>query len=102
MSKSQSTNHQEQKENFYQRLRDELTKTTTWPNKYMYKFIIPNDETKAVQVKTRFKGQDINYKENFSRTGKYLSISIIAIEKSPESIINRYKSMEDIEGLMSL
>ncbi len=102
MSESQSNQHALQKEAFYQRLRDELAKTNEWPSRYMYKFIIPNDEKKAEQVKAKFKGQEIDYKENYSRTGKYISISIVTEEKSPESIINRYKSMEDIEGLISL
>ncbi len=33
-------------EEFYIRLREELGNTSTWPNEYLYKFIVPTSPSK--------------------------------------------------------
>ena len=91
-----------QKVAFYDRLKEELEKNTDWPTKYMYKFIMPNKEENVDKVKKNFSSQDVELKKNYSKTGKYISITLITEEKNPEAVINRYKSMEDIEGLVAL
>ena len=35
---------------FYERLKKELVETSLFPTKYLYKFIIPDDEAKLVQL----------------------------------------------------
>ncbi len=91
-----------QKIAFYDRLKEELEKNAEWPTQYMYKFIMPNKEENIEKVKNRFKDKDIDYKQNFSKTGKYVSITVITEEKNPDAVISQYKSMEDIEGLVAL
>ncbi len=91
-----------QKIAFYDRLKEELEKNTDWPTKYMYKFIMPNKEENLEKVKKRFGNQKIDLKKNYSKTGKYVSVTVLTEEKDPESVINRYKSMEDIEGIVAL
>jgi len=91
-----------QKIAFYDRLKEELEKNTDWPTKYMYKFIMPNKEENIDKVKQNFRNQDIDLKKNYSKTGKYVSVTLVTQEKEPEAVINRYKSMEDIEGLVAL
>ncbi len=91
-----------QKIAFYDRLKEELEKNAEWPTKYMYKFIMPNKEENEQKVADRFQGQNIDLKKNFSKTGKYISVTVVTEEKNPEAVINRYKSMEDIEGLVAL
>jgi putative lipoic acid-binding regulatory protein len=68
----------------------------------MYKFIMPNDDANVKKVEDRFGDQKIDLKKNYSKTGKYVSVSVVTEEKNPEAVINRYKSMEDIEGLVAL
>ncbi len=91
-----------QKTAFYNRLQEELEKNTDWPTRYMYKFIMPNKDNNPEKVKKRFGNQKIDFKQNFSKTGKYVSVTVITEEKNPETVINRYKAMEDIEGLVAL
>ncbi|HFX17609.1 MAG TPA: DUF493 family protein [Flavobacteriales bacterium] len=91
-----------QKVAFYDRLKEELEKNTNWPTNYMYKFIMPNDDANVKKVEDRFGDQKIDLKKNYSKTGKYVSVSVVTEEKNPEAVINRYKSMEDIEGLVAL
>jgi len=91
-----------QKIAFYDRLKEELEKNTEWPTKYMYKFIMPNKDENVQKVADRFGAQKIDLKKNFSKTGKYISITVVTEEDDPEAVINRYKSMEDIDGLVAL
>jgi len=91
-----------QKIAFYDRLQEELEKNADWPTKYMYKFIMPNKDDNVKKVEQRFDGQTIDLKKNYSKTGKYVSVTVVTEEKNPEAVINRYKAMEDIEGLVAL
>ena len=68
----------------------------------MYKFIVPNKDENVEKVRERFENQNVKLKKNFSKTGKYVSITIITEEKNPDAVIKRYKAMEDIEGLVAL
>jgi putative lipoic acid-binding regulatory protein len=98
-------NQQEQKENikaFYDRLQEELKKNTDWPTQYMYKFIVPNRDENVEKIEKRFENQEITLKKNYSKTGKYVSVTILTRENNPEAVINRYKAMEDIDGLVAL
>ena len=89
------------KKDFYKRLKAELDNNSDWPIRYMYKFIVPNEDKNEAKVLEHFKDK-IKISKNFSRSGKYISISIITNEISSDNIINRYQSMENIEGLIAL
>ncbi len=105
MSNEQENNKQGgalSKEEFYERLREELNKTHEWPVRYMYKFIIPNEEAKIEEVKKRFEGKDYDFKQAFSKNGKYVSLSFVVKEASAGDILDQYKKMEDIEGLIAI
>ncbi len=93
---------EEQKVAFYDRLKEELEKTDKWPVKYMYKFIVPNKEENEEKVKKAFEGQPIEFHKNFSKSGKYISLTVVTNENSADNIIKKYRSLEDIEGLVAL
>ena len=38
---------------FYERLRLELNNNTSWPTKYLFKFIVPNEQIKIDEVELR-------------------------------------------------
>ncbi|PWG05001.1 DUF493 family protein [Polaribacter aquimarinus] len=90
------------KNEFYTKLKNQLDETTKFPADYMYKFIVPSDGSQVDEVEELFnnKGAIINTKK--SKTGKYISVSIVLkIEKS-EEIISYYKKAEKIKGIISL
>jgi len=91
-----------QKIAFYDRLQEELEKNADWPTKYMYKFIMPNKDENVEKVRQNFGDQPIDLKKNYSKTGKYVSLTVLTEEQNPQAVINRYKSMEDIDGLVAL
>ncbi len=90
------------REEFYNRLREELNNNTDWPVRYMYKFIIPNDERKIEDVERAFDGKDAEKRRSFSKNGKYVSLTFVVEEADVESILNQYRKMENIEGLIAL
>ena len=90
------------REEFYKRLREELEMTHDWPVRYMFKFILPNEEENIRKVRERFADLEHDYKQNFSRNGKYVSLTFIARMNDPDEIISRYRKMEDIPGLIAI
>lgn len=88
---------------FYDNLQSQLEKYTDWPAPYLFKFIVPSDESKVNQIKSFF--MDVPGAKAKSRTsskGQYTSVSIEAVMPTAESIIEKYKQVSVVEGLMSL
>jgi putative lipoic acid-binding regulatory protein len=89
-------------EEFYIRLKEELTNTSIWPSPYLFKFIVPSDKEKIDQVANAFNNMGAVIKTNQSKTGKYTSCSIHVQMKSPDLVIEKYKELSTIEGIISL
>jgi putative lipoic acid-binding regulatory protein len=90
-------------EEFYEKLKDRLYKTSSWPSEYLYKFIIKTDKKNLVIIEDLFNnvGAVINTKE--SKNGKYTSISINLLMSNPEAVIEKYKEViNKVEGVISL
>ncbi|WP_320814413.1 DUF493 family protein [Flavobacterium sp.] len=89
-------------EEFYVRLKDELTNTSIWPSEYLYKFIVPSDKQKVETIEEAFNNMGAVIKSKKSKTGKYASISISVQMKNPEHVIEKYQELSTIEGIISL
>lgn len=89
-------------EEFYKKLKVQLDDTTTFPSDYMYKFIVPTDGNQVDEVQEIFDkgGAVINTKK--SKTGKYISVSIVINLSSSDEVISYYKKAENIKGIISL
>ncbi len=89
-------------EEFYAKLKGQLSDTSLWPSPYLYKFIVPSSESKIKEIEDIFDhtGAVITRKE--SRTGKYTSISINVRMKNPDAVIAKYKEVGNVEGVISL
>lgn len=88
---------------FYEKLKDQLYETTTWPAEYLYKFIVKSDMKKIAQVEAIFDnmGAVINTAE--SKNGKYTSVSVNLLMRDPNAVIEKYKEVaEKVEGVISL
>lgn len=82
----------------YESLRKKLSEEFEYPIKYMYKFIVPNG--KVQELLPYFETAEITKKK--SKTGKYISISAVILAFSAEEIIDKYKSIEHLKGVISL
>ncbi|SFJ82865.1 DUF493 family protein [Myroides guanonis] len=89
-------------EEFYERLKGELEKSTSWPNSYLFKFIVPADISKVARIEQAFDGLDAEIETRDSSTKKFTSVSIRVVMPNAEAVINKYKDMSSIEGIVSL
>jgi len=90
-------------EEFYKKLRVQLYETTRWPSEYLYKFIVPTDQSKINQIEGLFNnlGAVITTKE--SGKGTYTSVSVNVDMKDPDTVIAKYKEVaEKVDGVISL
>jgi putative lipoic acid-binding regulatory protein len=90
-------------EEFYTKLKEQLLDTTLWPSEYLYKFIVKTETKKIEDIEAIFNhiGAVIETKE--SSNGKYTSISINVRMKNPDAVIAKYIEVsEKIDGVISL
>lgn len=93
---------EEKTQEFYKRLKEELTKNTLWPSEYLYKFVVPTDTGKINRIESAFDNMGAVIKTSQSKTGKYTSISVNVRMKNPDTVIEKYIEVSDIEGIISL
>lgn len=86
---------------FYTNLKEKLDLQHTWPNVYMFKFIIPADNHKLAQVEALF-GSEAQLTTRQSRSNKFISITAKEMMMSSNEIIAIYKKAEKIEGIIQL
>lgn len=85
----------------FDKLREQLNLQVSWPTIYMFKFIVPADNRKIALVESKFSDEAV-ITQNQSSSGKYVSITVKEVMLSADSIIEKYKEMYGIEGLMAL
>jgi putative lipoic acid-binding regulatory protein len=90
------------KNDFYTKLKVQLEDTTKFPAEYMYKFIVPSDENQVDEVQSIFDNKGAVIKTKKSKTGKYISLSIVLKIESADKVIEYYKKVEKIKGIISL
>ncbi len=91
-----------EKVNFYKSLKVKLEETTTFPTKYMFKFIIPTNLDKLNKLENMFNHLGAVITTKKSKSAKYTSVTILVNMKSVEEIINKYIEVDTIEGVISL
>ncbi len=93
---------EEKPEAFYDRLRDELLKASSWPSNYLYKFIVPTDQKKIEEITAIFDNTGAVIESKKSRKGNYTSLSITVHLEHPDQVIEKYKEVGKVEGVISL
>jgi len=88
--------------NFYTKLKVQLDDTTSFPSDYMYKFIVPTDSSQVQEVETIFDNYGAVITKKKSKTGKYISVSIVLSVENSDLVISFYKKAEKIKGIISL
>ncbi|MEN8777430.1 MAG: DUF493 family protein [Polaribacter sp.] len=90
------------KDEFYTKLKVQLEDTTKFPADYLYKFIVPTTENQVAEVEGIFDKTGAVIKTKKSKTGKYVSVSIMLKLKNSDEVISYYKKAEKIKGIISL
>lgn len=89
-------------EEFYKRLKDQLAETTVWPSNYLYKFIVLTESDNIDQINKIFDHTGAVITSKKSKKGKYTSVSVTVNLKNPEEVIEKYKEVGALEGVISL
>lgn len=89
-------------EEFYRRLKEQLSENSSWPSKYLYKFIVPTDKEKIKSITDIFDNLGAVIESKQSKKGTYTSISITAIMENPDAVIEKYEKVGEVEGVISL
>jgi len=92
----------EKPDEFYKRLKEQLAETTTWPSNYLYKFIVPTAEDKIKQIQGIFDNTGAVIESKQSKKGTYTSISVTVNLNNPDAVIEKYKEVGKVEGVISL
>jgi hypothetical protein len=85
----------------FKSLYEKLLKDTNWPQVYMFKFIITADNKKIALVQAKFSDEAV-IQQKESSAGKYMSITVKEVMLNPEAVIEKYKDVGTIEGVMAL
>lgn len=89
-------------EEFYKKLKEQLQDTSKWPSNYLYKFIVKSDTDKIAKIHKIFDNMGAVIESKKSKKGKYTSVSITVNLKNPDEVIEKYKKVGEIEGVISL
>ena len=78
---------------FYNNLTKLLEKTSEWPCKYLFKFIVKSDENKINIIESIFDNIGAIIKKKQSRNNNFTSISVNVIMDRPKNVIEKYKEV---------
>lgn len=85
----------------FKNLRYRLMEVESWPLKYMFKFITPNQEGKVDQVKALLPDHgEFSFKHTTSL--KYVGITCVAVMNTADEIIDITEKVDQIEGVLIL
>ena len=89
-------------EKFYKRLQEQLEESTSWPSDYLYKFIVESDPEKIARIHEIFDNTGAVIELKKSKKGKYTSVSVTVNLENPKAVIEKYKEVGEVEGVISL
>ena len=89
-------------EEFYQSLKEKLEATHDFPEDYLFKFIITNDQAKLTEIYRVFDGVQHTLSNRDSKNGKYTSLNINAFVLDADQVVRIYQEVAKIEGVMML
>ncbi len=87
---------------FYDKLKISLSETTTFPTRYLFKFIVESSVEKVAEIETIFDNMGAVIDKKASSSAKYTSLSINVTMNSPEEIVEKYIEVSKVEGVISL
>ncbi len=87
-------------EDTWTNFKEKLESVQTFPGVYAFKFVIPGDEAKLDEIKAVLPDDELL--KQASKTGKYVSITVKKWMLTADAVIDIYKKVGAIEGVMML
>ena len=95
-------NVNDNKEEFYSRFFDQLSKSQSWPGIYLFKFIVESESDNLSKLKLIFSAKKAFFFEKKSSKNKFTSLSIKVNMNSPKEVIEIYKTCSKLKGVIAL
>ncbi|MDR2206034.1 MAG: DUF493 domain-containing protein [Flavobacteriaceae bacterium] len=90
------------KEEFYASLKEKLEAAHDFPENYLFKFIIPNDQSKLTEIYRVFDGLKYTLSNRDSKNGKYVSVNVNAFVLDADQVIKIYQEVAKVEKVLML
>ena len=87
---------------FYASLKEKLEATHDFPEDYMFKFIVTNEDSKHTEIYRVFDNVKFTLNTKESKNRKYTSITLNAFVLDADQVIKIYKEVGKIPGVMML
>ena len=88
---------------FYSKLKTKLQETSSWPSKYLFKFIVKSDPVKISDIESIFNNMGSVITSTPSKKGTYTSVSIHVDMENPEAVIEKSKQVgQSVDDVISL
>jgi uncharacterized protein len=84
------------------KLIETLDSNHSWPSVYMFKFIIPSDNSKIARLEAIFNTEIAEIRSRESANGKYTSITVKELMLNAQGVLEYYRLAAQIEGLIAL
>ena len=92
----------EDKNEDFKKLKEKLDETTTFPAKYLYKFIVPGDGDGVKEIEAIFNFGGAVITTTPSKTGKFVAVSILIKMQSSAQVIEKYLEVGAVKDVISL
>jgi putative lipoic acid-binding regulatory protein len=84
---------------WYNSFREKLDRHYAWPSLYVFKFIVPSDQQEELR---RLFPLHVTSTEKKSEKGNYISLTYQMMMPSSDSVIEVYKKVSVIKGIVAL
>mgnify|MGYP001177388796 FL=1 len=95
-------NVNDNKEEFYSRFFDQLSRSQSWPGIYFFKFIVESESDNLSKLRSIFSAKKAFFFEKKSSKNKFTSLSIKVNMNSPKEVIEIYKTCSKLKGVIAL
>lgn len=97
-SSSQSSSPEKSSREWWSNFEELLDDQNEWPSEYVFKFIVPRSGLE--DVKQALGAEEVTTRE--SSRGRYVSVTARMQMESGEAVVEVYKSVRGIDGVISL
>lgn len=95
-------NNNQSVDDFYKSFKEKLEQTHTFPCNYMFKYIVPSDQSKIARLQAIFNDPKMTFSTRDSKNGKYTSVTVKVPVNDADDVIIYYRQAAAIEGIVML
>lgn len=89
-------------EQFYADFLAKLQQEQAFPSPYVYKFIVPGNGNQVAMIHAIFENAKASFATRDSKTGKYISLTVTLQADNAEQVVEYYKEVGSLQGVVML